>query len=102
MTAETEHLIVHYETRGPQDGPPVLLLHGWPDDIRTWDAVAASLAAAGYRTIAPSVRGFGPTRFRHESAPRTTQPTALAEDAVRVTAAMIAATVRDMVQGASR
>ena len=83
LLAETEELFVSYEVRGPADGRPVLLLHGWPDDIRTWDKVAAALASGGYRTIAPYLRGFGPTRFRKESTPRTGQPVALARDAVQ-------------------
>ncbi len=88
QVAETDELHVSYETRGPADGPPVLLLHGWPDDVRTWDAVAGPLAKAGFRTIAPFVRGFGPTRFRNASAPRTGQPVALANDAVQLLQAL--------------
>ncbi|MGV9415746.1 alpha/beta fold hydrolase [Nocardia sp. NPDC003693] len=42
---------------GPLDGEPVLLLHGWPQDSRSWDAVAPLLHAAGYRTFAPDLRG---------------------------------------------
>ncbi|HEX6417642.1 MAG TPA: alpha/beta fold hydrolase [Acidimicrobiales bacterium] len=41
------------------DGPPVLLLHGWPDTRRLWRDVAPALRGAGYRTIAPDLRGFG-------------------------------------------
>jgi pimeloyl-ACP methyl ester carboxylesterase len=40
-------------------GPAVLLLHGWPDDHRLWRHQVAALSAAGYRTIAPDLRGFG-------------------------------------------
>ena len=46
---------------GPLDGPPVLLLHGWPQDGDSWDAVAALLQAAGFRTFAPSLRGRAET-----------------------------------------
>lgn len=42
---------------GPLDGPPVLLLHGWPQDGSSWSAVAAALNEAGYRTFAPDLRG---------------------------------------------
>lgn len=83
QVAETDDLLLAYEARGPKDGPPVLLLHGWPDDVRAWDAVAAPLAAAGFRTLAPYLRGFGPTRFREASTPRTAQPTVLASDVVQ-------------------
>jgi hypothetical protein len=51
---------------GPVDGRPVLLLHGWPDDATTWDAVVPALHAAGCRTYRPWLRGFGATRFRSE------------------------------------
>jgi pimeloyl-ACP methyl ester carboxylesterase/2-polyprenyl-6-methoxyphenol hydroxylase-like FAD-dependent oxidoreductase len=40
-------------------GHPVLLLHGWPDDHTLWRAQVAALTDAGYRTIAPDLRGFG-------------------------------------------
>jgi pimeloyl-ACP methyl ester carboxylesterase len=41
------------------EGPPVLLLHGWPDSHRLWRHQVAALGAAGYRTITPDLRGFG-------------------------------------------
>jgi pimeloyl-ACP methyl ester carboxylesterase len=56
---------------GPEDGAPVLLLHGWPDDASTWDEVVPVLTAAGYRTIVPTLRGFGDTRFRDTESLRT-------------------------------
>jgi pimeloyl-ACP methyl ester carboxylesterase len=40
-------------------GPPVLLLHGWPDSRHLWRRQVEALTAAGYRTIAPDLRGFG-------------------------------------------
>ncbi|SUA80473.1 Haloacetate dehalogenase H-1 [Nocardia otitidiscaviarum] len=46
---------------GPLDGAPVLLLHGWPQDSRSWDAVAAALNRHGYRTFSPNMRGASPT-----------------------------------------
>ena len=70
-----------YVERGPDTGTPVLFLHGFPDDARTWDEVAGVLAADGYRTIAPFVRGFGPTRIR-DGAARTGEIAALARDAL--------------------
>lgn len=45
---------------GPADGVPVVLLHGWPQDARSWNAVARELAAKGARTIAPDQRGYSP------------------------------------------
>ncbi|REE95614.1 alpha/beta fold hydrolase [Thermomonospora umbrina] len=41
------------------EGPAVLLLHGWPDTHELWAPQVAALNAAGYRTIAPDLRGFG-------------------------------------------
>ena len=40
-------------------GPPALLLHGFPDSLRLWEAVAPRIAAAGFQVIAPDLRGFG-------------------------------------------
>jgi pimeloyl-ACP methyl ester carboxylesterase len=73
-------LDVAYLERGPRDGVPVLLVHGFPDDARTWDRVAPALAAAGYRTLAPYVRGFGPTRFADGGSSRTGEVAALGRD----------------------
>jgi len=40
-------------------GTPVLLVHGWPDTHDMWRDQVAALTAAGYRTVAPDLRGFG-------------------------------------------
>jgi pimeloyl-ACP methyl ester carboxylesterase len=40
-------------------GEPVLLLHGFPDSAELWRHQRPALAAAGYRVIAPDLRGFG-------------------------------------------
>jgi len=40
-------------------GPPVLLLHGFPDSSRLWRHQVRALVDAGYRAIAPDLRGFG-------------------------------------------
>ncbi len=45
---------------GPQDGIPVMLLHGFPETSLSWSSVAALLAAAGLRVIAPNQRGYSP------------------------------------------
>ncbi len=44
---------------GPPDGPPVLLLHGFPDSRRMWAPQVEALAAAGHRVLAPDLRGYG-------------------------------------------
>jgi pimeloyl-ACP methyl ester carboxylesterase len=46
-------------TEGPEDGRPVLFLHGFPDSAHIWRGEIAALAAAGYRAIAIDQRGFG-------------------------------------------
>ena len=56
-------LNVGYAEAGPIDGPPVVLLHGWPYDIHTYVDVAPVLASAGYRVVVPYLRGYGTTRF---------------------------------------
>lgn len=43
---------------GPADGVPVILLHGFPDCLYSYDAQLMALAAAGYRAIAPAMRGY--------------------------------------------
>jgi pimeloyl-ACP methyl ester carboxylesterase len=60
VTAARDGLEFEVRTRGPEDGSPVLLLHGFPQRADSWDAVAARLAAAEHRTIAPDQRGYSP------------------------------------------
>ena len=45
-------------TAGPDDGAPVMLLHGFPESNAQWRSVAAQLADAGHRVIAPNLRGY--------------------------------------------
>jgi pimeloyl-ACP methyl ester carboxylesterase len=75
-------LNVAYAEAGPPDGPPVLLLHGWPYDIYAFAEAAPLLAAQGHRVIIPFLRGYGATRFRSADTIRNGQPAALAQDAV--------------------
>src|SRR5580692_7697252 len=63
-------LSIAYAEAGPADGPPVLLLHGWPYDIHSFVDVAPVLAAAGYRVLVPYLRGYGPTHFLSSNTPR--------------------------------
>lgn len=54
----------HYvRDSGPQNGPVAILLHGFPDTGALWDGVTAQLTDAGYRIIAPDMRGFGETEL---------------------------------------
>ena len=73
-------LEVGYEQHGPPDGPPLVLLHGFPDDVRAWDHVAPAAALRGYRVIVPWLRGYGPTRFLDPATPRSGQQAALGDD----------------------
>lgn len=79
-TVSTDVLEIAYETAGPADGPVAVLLHGFPYDVRCFDAVATRLAAQGVRVIAPYLRGFGATRFRDASTLRSGQQAALGRD----------------------
>jgi len=75
-------LNVGYAEAGPADGPVVILLHGWPYDIYAFVDVAPLLASAGFRVIAPWLRGYGTTRFLSAETPRNGQQGALATDII--------------------
>jgi pimeloyl-ACP methyl ester carboxylesterase len=75
-------LSVGYADAGPAEGPPILLLHGWPYDIYSFVQVTPLLAAAGYRVIVPYLRGYGPTRFLSDTSVRNGQQSALARDVI--------------------
>lgn len=79
--ARTPTLDIAYADSGPADGPVVLLIHGWPDAARAWNAVALRLNEAGYRTIVPELRGAGGTRFLRDDTVRDGSGVALANDA---------------------
>src|SRR3982751_6966451 len=70
-------LNVGYAEAGPIDGPPVILLHGWPYDIYSFVDVTPLLASAGYRVLVPYLRGYGATRFLSSDAIRNGEPAAL-------------------------
>lgn len=88
QTIEAGRLRVAYAEHGPAEGWPVLLLHGFPYDIRAYDAVAPILAGAGARVIVPYLRGYGPTRFLDAATPRSGQQAALADDLRALLAAL--------------
>lgn len=77
---DTSLLRVAYEEWNPAGSRTVVLLHGWPDSIRSWSGVAPGLALAGWRVLVPALRGFLPTRFLSEDTPRTGQLAALGCD----------------------
>jgi pimeloyl-ACP methyl ester carboxylesterase len=96
LTVRTPILDIAYQESGPKDGPPVILLHGWPSDVHDFDEVAPPLAAAGYRVLVPWLRGFGPTRFLDPKTPRSGQQAAIGADlrdfmdAMRIEQALLA------------
>jgi pimeloyl-ACP methyl ester carboxylesterase len=75
-------LNVGYAEAGPPDGPPVILLHGWPYDIHDDIEVAPILAVRGYRVIVPHLRGRGSTRFLDTATPRSGQQAAIGVDVI--------------------
>jgi pimeloyl-ACP methyl ester carboxylesterase len=75
-------LSVGYAEAGPVDGPPVILLHGWPYDIHSFVDVAPLLASKGYRVIIPHLRGYGTTSFLSGETFRNGQPSVVALDII--------------------
>jgi pimeloyl-ACP methyl ester carboxylesterase len=68
---------------GPADGPLALLLHGFPDSHHTWRHLLGPLAEAGYRAVAPAMRGYAPSDIpadgRYQTAALSTDAIAIAE-----------------------
>lgn len=77
-------LDVAYAELGPANGPVVILLHGWPYDIHSYEDVAPALAAKGYRVLVPYARGYGETRFLSADTLRNAEPAALGQDVIDV------------------
>jgi pimeloyl-ACP methyl ester carboxylesterase len=75
-------LNVGYVEAGRPDGRPVVLLHGWPYDIHSFEEVVPILASAGHRVIVPYLRGYGTTRFRSADTARNGQQSVTAVDLV--------------------
>ena len=73
-------LDVALERGGTRGGWPVVLLHGFPYDVRCYDEVAARLGQAGADVVIPYLRGFGGTRFVEAATMRSGQQAALAHD----------------------
>lgn len=85
---DTPTLCIAYDEWNPAGSRTAVLMHGWPDSTRCWLAVAPTLAAAGYRVLAPSLRGFGATRFQRADKPRSGQLAALGRDLLEFIDAM--------------
>ncbi|MGY2251539.1 alpha/beta fold hydrolase [Pseudomonas reactans] len=67
----TPLLNVGYLEWNPGSNKVVVLVHGWPDSPETWIRTATALADAGFRVLAPALRGFAPTTFRDADTPRS-------------------------------
>ena len=79
-SVSTPILDIGYEESGRAQGFPVILLHGFPDDVHAYDRVVPPLASAGYRVLVPYLRGYGPTKFRDAAAPRMAEQAAIGQD----------------------
>src|SRR5260370_4242723 len=79
---ETAPLTIGYEESGDSAGFPIVLLHGFPDDVRAWDEVAPPLVKAGYRVLVPYLRGYGPKRFRDATAAGMAEQAAIGQDVI--------------------
>jgi soluble epoxide hydrolase / lipid-phosphate phosphatase len=73
-TLVTEHTLttgeheIHYLAAGPEDGPLIVLVHGWPELSLSWRHQLPALGGLGFRAIAPDMRGYGGSSVypRHE------------------------------------
>ena len=81
-SVQTPVLEIGYEEHGPPNGAAIILLHGFPYDVRSFDGVVGPLADAGHRVLVPYLRGYGPTRFRDAAAPRMAEQAAIGQDSI--------------------
>lgn len=73
-------LRIGYKELNSSGSRTAVLIHGWPDSIRTWEIVARKLADDGWRVLIPAVRGFSPTTFHNHATMRSGQLSALGRD----------------------
>ena len=73
-------LRIAYEESGNSNGMPVILLHGFPYDVRAYDEVVKILSNGNHWIIVPYLRGYGPTRFLSPDTIRSGQQAALGSD----------------------
>ena len=85
---ETRLLRIGYREWNPDGKQTIVLTHGWPDSIRCWHHIVPPLIQAGYRVIAPALRGFLPTTFLQDDTPRTGQLSSLGRDMVEFVAGL--------------
>lgn len=79
-TIATNVLEIAYEEHGNPRGTPIILLHGFPYDVRSFDQVIGPLADRGFRLLLPYLRGYGRTRFLDPGMPRMAEQAAIAQD----------------------
>jgi pimeloyl-ACP methyl ester carboxylesterase len=75
-------LYIAYEESGNVDGTTIILMHGFPYDIRAYDEVTKHLLNENCRIIVPYLRGYGPTKFLSADTIRSGQQAALANDLI--------------------
>jgi len=75
-------LDVGYAEVGPKSGKTVILLHGWPYDIHSFEESSVILAEKGYRVLIPYLRGYGTTTFISPNTKRNGQQSAVAMDII--------------------
>src|SRR5436305_3735729 len=73
-------------TAGTSGAPLVLLLHGFAESMHCWRAQLAALAAAGYRAVAPSQRGYSPGARPEPADPAAYHIERLMDDAMAIVA----------------
>ena len=81
-TVDTPILRIGYEESGPAGGFPIVLLHGFPDDVRAFDDVVPPLVKEGHRVLVPYLRGYGDTHVRDPKVARTAEQAAIAQDVI--------------------
>ena len=81
-SVRTPTLDIGYVESGNPNGIPIVLLHGFRDDVHAYDDVAPPLAQAGHRVLVPYLRGYGSTKFRDPSAPRMAEQAAIGQDVI--------------------
>ena len=77
-------LCIGYEESGNFDGTTIILLHGFPYDVRAYDEVTKHLLTENCRIIVPYLRGFGPTKFLSPDTIRSGQQAAIANDLIEL------------------
>lgn len=79
---QTDFLDIAYEEHGDENGFPIVLSHGFPYDVRSFDGVVQPLAEEGYRVLVPYLRGYGLTRLLDQQSPKMAEQAAIAQDLI--------------------